>query len=193
MFTPKKCHVSHVTCHVSRVTCHMSHVTCHLIFLKFNFILIFFLDKVVKLIVGGSIINGAYPVQFLHKKYVSLCSLLQQVCKQGNIFIDTPLQNVIFLYLKKNILLAGFNLTKIHNSFLYSANLHIFTNKQIFALCMYCLKTQLRISRHFLVHIFYTILDYKDCSIFHVCNLKYGCVLPCFKCIVTTVLQCNTL
>ena len=37
------CHVSHVTtCHVSRVTCHVSQV-------------IFFLDKVVKLIGGGSV------------------------------------------------------------------------------------------------------------------------------------------
>ena len=51
------CHVSHVMCHVSRVTCHVSHVTC-------NFFSFFFSDKVVKLIGGGSVINGAYPVQF---------------------------------------------------------------------------------------------------------------------------------
>ena len=48
------CHMSHVTCHVSRVTCHISH-----------FIFLFFLDKVVKFIVGGSVINGAYPVKFI--------------------------------------------------------------------------------------------------------------------------------
>ena len=43
---------------MSRVTCHMSHVTCHFFF---------FLDKVVELIGGGSVINGAYPVQFYEK------------------------------------------------------------------------------------------------------------------------------
>ena len=50
------CHVSHVTCHMSHVTCHMSCVTCH-IYLYF----LFFLDKAVMLIGGGSVINGAYP------------------------------------------------------------------------------------------------------------------------------------
>ena len=39
-------HKSHVTCHVSHVTCHVSHVI--------------FLDKMMKLIGGGSVINGAY-------------------------------------------------------------------------------------------------------------------------------------
>ena len=41
----------HVMCHVSHVTCHVSHVTCHNFFLLFS-------DKVVKLIGGGSVING---------------------------------------------------------------------------------------------------------------------------------------
>ena len=41
-----------VTFHVSHVTCHMSCVTCH----------IFFFYNVVKLIGGGFVINGAYPV-----------------------------------------------------------------------------------------------------------------------------------
>ena len=53
-----KCHMSHVACHVSHVTCHMSHVTCHVLCVT----CLFFLDKVVKLIAGGSIINGSYPV-----------------------------------------------------------------------------------------------------------------------------------
>ena len=44
------CHVSRVMCHVSRVTCHMSHV----------FFFVFF-DKLVELIGGGSVINGATP------------------------------------------------------------------------------------------------------------------------------------
>ena len=50
--------MSCVTCHVSHITCHVSHVTCHILFL------FYFLDKVVKLIGGGSFINGAYPVLF---------------------------------------------------------------------------------------------------------------------------------
>ena len=45
-FTPATCHMSRVMCHMSRVTCHMSDVP-------------FFL---VKLIGGGCLINGAYPV-----------------------------------------------------------------------------------------------------------------------------------
>ena len=49
------CHVSHVMCHKSRVKCHVSGVTC-------NFFSSSFLDKVVKLIGGGSVINRAYPV-----------------------------------------------------------------------------------------------------------------------------------
>ena len=61
------CHVSIVTCHVSPVMCHMSHVTCHLSHVKIFFFYIFFnplniFDKVVELVGGGSVINGAYPV-----------------------------------------------------------------------------------------------------------------------------------
>ena len=48
MFTPPQ----HVTCRMSHVMCLVSRVTCH----------IFFCCKVVKLISGGSVINGAYPV-----------------------------------------------------------------------------------------------------------------------------------
>ena len=39
---------------MSRVTCHVSHV-----------IIIIFFYKAVKLIGGGSVINGAYPVYFI--------------------------------------------------------------------------------------------------------------------------------
>ena len=40
MFTPTKCHVSHVTYQESCVTCHVSHVTFHnIIFLLFNYFL----------------------------------------------------------------------------------------------------------------------------------------------------------
>ena len=43
------CRVSHVTGHVSCVTCHM-------------FFLLFFFDKVVKLIGGGSVIKGVWYI-----------------------------------------------------------------------------------------------------------------------------------
>ena len=54
-------HVSCVMCQVSHVMCHMSHV---------NFFLIFFQDIVVKLVGGGSVINGATPSSLL--LYLSL-------------------------------------------------------------------------------------------------------------------------
>ena len=56
----------HVTSHVSHVTCHVSHVLCHISHDNFYlFINLFFSDKVVKFSGGGSVINRAYPVQFL--------------------------------------------------------------------------------------------------------------------------------
>ena len=63
------CHVSSVTCHVSPVMCHVSPVTCHLSHVIFLFIFLDKkkyplekMDKVVELVGGGSVINGAYPV-----------------------------------------------------------------------------------------------------------------------------------
>ena len=58
--------MSRVTCHVSRVTCHLALV----IFFIFCFLFYFFfsqnfLDKVVELVGGGGVINGAYPVYFI--------------------------------------------------------------------------------------------------------------------------------
>ena len=58
--------MSRVTCSMSRVTCHVSHDTCHMSHLVFVFLLlvnIIFFDKRVKLVSGGSVINGAYPVE----------------------------------------------------------------------------------------------------------------------------------
>ena len=67
--------MSHVMCQMSCVTCHMSHVTC------------FFLDKVVKLVRGGSVINGATPSIFfyyLHTWRDSDVSRVRDLC----IYID---------------------------------------------------------------------------------------------------------
>ena len=47
-----------VTCHVSRVTCHMSRVTSHI------YIFFFRGGKEVKLVGGGSVINGASPSSY---------------------------------------------------------------------------------------------------------------------------------
>ena len=49
--------MSGVRRHMSRVMCQVSSVTL----LFFSFLL----DKVVELVGGGSVINGAYPVKFL--------------------------------------------------------------------------------------------------------------------------------
>ena len=46
---------------MSHVMCHVSHVT---FFFFLSFFILLFLDKVVKLVGGGSVINGAYPVYF---------------------------------------------------------------------------------------------------------------------------------
>ena len=59
MFTPH--HVSHVRCQVSGLRCQVSDVRHHLFYLFFSNI---FLEKVVRLVGGGSVINAAYPVQF---------------------------------------------------------------------------------------------------------------------------------
>ena len=57
------CPVSCVTWYASPVTCHMSHVTYHMSF--------FYpwkkLDKVVELVLGGSVFNVAYPVKVMTK------------------------------------------------------------------------------------------------------------------------------
>ena len=50
------CHVSCVMCHVSCVICQMSRVTCHVSNIKKNNY------KVMELVGGRSVINGAYPV-----------------------------------------------------------------------------------------------------------------------------------
>ena len=46
-----------VMCHVSHVMCHMSGVACHI-----HFFLLLFSDKMLELVGGGSVINGAYPI-----------------------------------------------------------------------------------------------------------------------------------
>ena len=62
--------MSCVTCHVPNVMCHLSRVTCQMS-KKLHF---FYpekkLDKAVELVGGGSVINGAYPVQFVSKKII---------------------------------------------------------------------------------------------------------------------------
>ena len=60
-------HVSPVTSHLSPVTCHMSKCSLK----KKLFYLLKKLDKVEELVGGGSVINGAYPVQFI-VKYILL-------------------------------------------------------------------------------------------------------------------------
>ena len=56
------CNMSHVPCHMSYVTCLMSHIPYHVYNIYFCFSYFAFLDKVVELVGGGSVINGAYHV-----------------------------------------------------------------------------------------------------------------------------------
>ena len=55
------CHVSCVLCQVSRVMCHIKK---NLFFLSLKKV-----DKVVELVGGGSVINGAYPVYIKYIQY----------------------------------------------------------------------------------------------------------------------------
>ena len=59
--------MSYLTCHMSCVTCHVSHVTCN--------IFLFFLDNVVKLIGGGSVIKESTPSSF-YIRWISMSSEL---------------------------------------------------------------------------------------------------------------------
>ena len=57
-------------CHVSRITCQMSHFTCPLSCITSEVSNVkhfssFFFQKGVELVCGRSVINGAYPAQFL--------------------------------------------------------------------------------------------------------------------------------
>ena len=76
--------LSVTSCVTPHVTCHVSHVTCHNYFYLYFFI--FFSDKAVKLLGGGSVINRAYPVQFhsiVHlSAYMSLSGYPHSFLKQ---------------------------------------------------------------------------------------------------------------
>ena len=61
---PSTCQMSHVTCHMSCVTFHVSHAT----------MLFLFWYKVVKLVCGGCVIIGAYPVFFADPDKARGCS-----------------------------------------------------------------------------------------------------------------------
>ena len=52
-------HMSNVTCHISPAICHMSGVRCQVLKIFFLFI-----DKVMELVCGGSVINGPTPPRF---------------------------------------------------------------------------------------------------------------------------------
>ena len=54
-----RCQVSGVRCQVLGDTCHVPGVTCHMSCVMSHFFLFY---KVLELVVGGSVINGAYPV-----------------------------------------------------------------------------------------------------------------------------------
>ena len=57
-------HVSHVMCHMLRVMCHMSGVMCQMS--SVTLFSLFFSDKAVELVHGGSVINGVFAVQLIY-------------------------------------------------------------------------------------------------------------------------------
>ena len=60
-------------CHISCFMCEVSGFTCHFIYL--------FCDKVVELVVGDSVINGAYLVSFISCSNSTVMKL-DQGCSQ---------------------------------------------------------------------------------------------------------------
>ena len=61
---PTTCNVLHVTYWVSCVISHVLHVRCPILLSSSSF-----LDKVVELVGGGSVMNGAYPVYLIKIAY----------------------------------------------------------------------------------------------------------------------------
>ena len=58
------CHISCVRCQVSGIKCQVPGFMCQIFFL-------FFFYKLVGLVGGGSVINGAYPVYFINRPGVA--------------------------------------------------------------------------------------------------------------------------
>ena len=72
------CHMSYVICHMSLsyVICHMSYVICHMPYVTrhVSHVKPKNIYKVVELVGGGSVINGAYPIQLADPGEASGCS-----------------------------------------------------------------------------------------------------------------------
>ena len=58
---------------MSRVRCHLSGILCQVFCVRCHMSYIYFFYKVVELVGGGSVINGAYPVQFMKKVKLPFC------------------------------------------------------------------------------------------------------------------------
>ena len=91
-----------VMCHVTHVMCHMSHVMSFFNSFFFVFLCLFLSRHIVKLVGGGSIINGAYLV------YSILCFPLHSftVCKTVQVQIPILLQLYIYLLLLNRMLIS---------------------------------------------------------------------------------------
>ena len=76
------CHMSHVTCHMSRVRCHVSGIMCQVSCVRCH-MSIFFPDKVVELVSLGSVINGAYLVQFYKLVWYERTLLQKELYRNG--------------------------------------------------------------------------------------------------------------
>ena len=105
---PFMCHMSHVMCHMSRVTCHVSHVACHMSHVTCHI----FFDKVVNHIGGGSVINGAYPVQFSCQRQIAIRQLAAQQANNRKCSLGKCLNNT-----KQVLVLCQWFLLHLENQF----------------------------------------------------------------------------
>ena len=76
------CHISYIMCQLSSVTRQVSGVRCHM-----SFLFLIFLGKVMELGVGGSVINGVYPVYHI--------LLVKHLVVQQHFFLDLKLIKIL--------------------------------------------------------------------------------------------------
>ena len=114
---PTLCHISYVTCHVSLVSCQVSGVTCHMLRIIIIIYFLLFLDKVLKLVGGGSVINRAYFVQFIYQNIINergasligifLC--LKQRCQVMSIIVAAYVDQCFTLVLIEDIIQENYS------------------------------------------------------------------------------------
>ena len=122
-------HMSHVTCHVSCVRCQVSHVTCHVS--QYYFFCV--LDKVVKLVGGGSVINGATTCKT--PKILNIYSLSAHFNTEVGVI-------AIMVYVLCSLmsqLFCNLQFTVRNQAFIISRNIKIYVSSPQHAVCGFAL------------------------------------------------------